>query len=130
MKLLCLFFAITLLSACGNRKAAIVEEIKKVKNEWAEAEMNRGAYSSAAKRLLGYEMATNSIKRLGSSKQMEQDKLAYKEAYEKAIKELKNVPSEIVGNQKKLDSVAYKYETEARDLKYRIDSLEMELKKY
>lgn len=129
MKYFYFFFVIILLSACGNKKAAIVEGIKKTKQQWAEAEMNRGWYSSAANRLQSYNSMLESSRKY-KSKQMEMDAQAYKEGYEMAIQHLKGVPSDILKNQKKLDSIAFKYEMKARGFKYRIDSLEMELKKY
>lgn len=130
MKYFYYLLPIILLSACGNKKAAIVEEIKKVKNEWAQAEMNRGAYSSAASRLQRYNLAVKASKDNPNNKQIEKEAQIYKEHYESELRNLKGVPKDILSDYKKLDSVAFIYETNTRDLKYKIDSLELELKKY
>lgn len=129
MKLFYLLFAIILI-ACGNKKAAIVEEIKKVKKELAAAEINRGAYSSAASRLQRYNLVAKSKRDNPNNKQIEKEAQIYKEHYESELRNLKGVPQEILGDYKKLDSVAFIYERKTRDLKYKLDSLELELKKY
>ena len=129
MKYLCLLLAFYLLISCGNKKAEIVEEIKKAKNELIEAEMNGSAYSSAAKRLKAYESMLESSRKY-HSKQMEMDALAYKQGYEREIQNLKGVPHEILKDSKKLDSVAIFWEWRGKDTKRKIDSLEMELNKY
>lgn len=130
MKYLYLLFAIYLLIGCSNKKAAIVEEIKKVKNEWAAAEMNRGAYSSAASRLQRYNLAAKASKDNSNNKQLEKEARIYKEHYENELRNLKGVPQDILSDYKKLDSVAFIYERKTRDLKYKLDSLELELNKY
>lgn len=130
MKYLCLLLAFYLLSSCGNKKAEIVEQIKKTKNDWYEADMKRSAYLSAAKYLMSYEMETQYIKKFGSSDQAQKQRQIYKEAYEGAIKELKDEPAEILKDQNRLSSIANKWEFKADDLKRRLDSLELELKKY
>lgn len=130
MKLFYYILSIILLSACGNKKAEIVEEIKKVKKEWAEAEMNRGAYSSAASRLQRYNLAAKASKDNANNKQIEKEVQIYKEYYESELRNLKNASKDIWGDYKKLDSVAFIYERQTINLKYRLDSLELELKKY
>jgi|ERR1051325_8686325 hypothetical protein len=129
MKYLCLLFVIYLLAGCGNKKAEIVEEIKKTKNELAEAEMNRGTYSSAANSLQSYNTLLDDSKKY-NSKQMASQAQIYKEGYETAIGHLKGVPGYILKDHKKLDSAAVFWEWKSKDAKSKIDSLEMELKKY
>lgn len=129
MKYLYLLLAFYLLPSCGNKKAIIVEEIKKAKNELIEAEMNRSAYSSAANRLHGYQRMVESSRKY-HSKQMEMDALVYKEGYEREIQNLKGAPNEILKDGRKLDSVAFVWEWRGKDAKRKIDSLELELKKY
>lgn len=121
---------IIILSACGNKKAAIVEEIKKTKNEWAEAEMNRGAYSSAASRLQRYNLAAKSSRDNANNKQLEKEAQIYKEHYESELRNLKGASKDILGDYNKLDSVAFIYERQTINLKYKLDSLELELRKY
>lgn len=123
MKCLYLFFAITLLSACGNKKAAIVEEIKKTKNELAVAKMNQGWYYSAGTHLKLYETAS----KLSS---MHQTAKIYKEAFESDKEYLKDADPEVLKSSKKLDSLAIIWQAKAIIFAYRIDSLELELKKY
>lgn len=131
-KLTFILFTVLLLS-CGNKKAEIVEEIKKTKNEFYEAERNRGAYSYVATRLLIYNNTLSSSKKTGGQLMKEHAKIS-KDAYEAAIQQLKivspTVSPEILKSQKKLDSLALSYEMETWDLKHRLDSLELELKKY
>lgn len=129
MKYLCLLLAFYLLISCGNKKAAIVEEIKKAKNELIEAEMNRAAFASAANRLQSYQSMLESSRKY-HSKQMEMDALVYKGGYEREIQNLKGVPDEILKDSKKLDSIAFVWEWRGKDAKRKIDSLEIELKKY
>jgi hypothetical protein len=124
-----LLFAFYLLTSCGNKKAEIVELIKKTKNEWYEASMKSSSYSYAASKLLAYNIALSDSKKYGSQ-QMKDNAQMYKKSYEKAIQDLKGVPSDILNNQRKLDSIAYKWAFNADDLKRRIDSLELELKKH
>lgn len=128
MKFLTIVLVAIILVSC-NRKAEIVELIKKTKNEWYEAEMKRGAYMSAYKYLMGYESMLEFSKK-NKSQQSYLDAQTYKKAYENAIKELKGEPIETLKDQKKLHSIADKWEFKADDLKRRIDSLELELKKY
>jgi hypothetical protein len=130
MKYLCLLFTLYLLAGCGNKKAEIVEEIKKVKTEWLEVENMRATYSSVANKLKSYEMARQNIKNFGRSDQAEMQMKIYKESYEKATKELNNVSPSILKDQNKLDSIALMYEIQTWSLKHKIDSLELELKKY
>lgn len=134
MKLYYTLLALLFIYGCGNKKAIIVEEIKKTKNEWYEAEMNRGTYNSVANKLLIYNNSLADIKRNGSSEQMKGIVKINKDAYEAAIQQLKtvspNVSANILKDQKKLDSIALKYEMKTWGLKHRIDSLELELKKY
>lgn len=127
-KLTFILFTVLLLS-CGNKKAEIVELIKKTKNEWYEAEMKRGAYLAAYKYLMGYENMLEFSKK-HKSQQSYLDAQTYKKAYENAIKELKDEPIEILKDQNKLHSIADRWEFKADDLQRRLDSLELELKKY
>lgn len=130
MKNLTLVFVFAILVSCGNKKAEIVELIKKTKNEWYEAEMNRKNYNSVATKLLVYNNTLSDIKRNGQSPYMKELVKIYKDAYETAASHLKDVSPDILKNQKKLDSIAFKYEMKTWDLKHRLDSLELELKKY
>jgi Na+/phosphate symporter len=118
MKLFYSLFAIILLSACGNKKAAIVEEIKKVKKELAVAKMNQGWYHSAGTHLMQYETAPKSVAHI------------YKEAFESDKEYLKGADPEVLKSSKKLDSVALIWEVKTILYSSRIDSLELELKKY
>jgi hypothetical protein len=118
MKSFCYLLAIILFTACGNKKAEIVEEIKKVKGELGRAKLNRDSYRSAGTHLRLYETSPKSVAHI------------YKEAIETDKKYLKEVDSEVLNNPKKLDSIALIWEEKARDYAYRLDSLEMELKKY
>lgn len=129
MKKLAIVLFVIILTACGNKKAEIVELIKKTKNEWYEAEMKRGAYSAAANYLMGYETMLKFSKE-NNSKQSYADAQAYKKSYEKALKEIKGEPDEVIKDQNKLQSIAYKWAFKCDDLQRRIDSLELELKKY
>lgn len=121
--------ALTILFSCGNKKAEIVELIKKTKTELHEADMSRMDYSSAANKLEAYNSTLESSRKY-KSKQMEMDALAYKEGYEVAITHLKGVSPDTLKDPKKLTSIALKYEIKTWDLKRKIDSLELELKKY
>lgn len=118
MKLFYYLLAIILVSACGNKKAAIVEEIKKAKKEMMLAKMNQGWYSSAGKHLWQYENATK------------QTAYIYKEAFERDKEYLKDADPEVLKSSKKLDSVAIIWQAKAIIFASRIDSLELELKKY
>lgn len=129
MKLLYFFFAIIFLSACENKKAEIVEEIKKTQADLADVELNRKDYKSASTKLQTYYTTLESSKKY-KSRQMEMDAQAYKKGYETAISHLKGADPEILKDKKKLDSVAFIYEMKSNDLKRRLDSLETELKKY
>lgn len=129
MKIINCLLAIILLSACGNKKAEIVEEIKKTKNEWYEADTKRADYNSAANKLDAYHSTLEASKKY-RSKQMEMDADTYKKAYETSITHLNEVSPDTLKDSKKLHSIAFKYEMKASDLKRRIDSLELELKKY
>lgn len=115
--------------SCGNKKAEIVEEIKKAKTELQEADMNRRDYSAAANKLKSYYSTLESSRKY-KSKQMEMDAQAYKDGYEMAIKHLQGVSADTLKDIKILNSMALKYEIKTWDLKRRIDSLELELKKY
>lgn len=129
MKIIYCLLAIIIFSACGNKKAEIVEEIKKTQAELADVELNRKDYISASTKLQAYYTTLESSKKY-KSKQMEMDAQTYKEGYETAINHLKETDPEILKDKKKLDSVAFQCEIKANDLKHRIDSLELELKKY
>lgn len=129
MKIIYCLFVIILITACGNKKAEIVEEIKKTKNEWAEAEISRKQITSAANKLESYYSSLEASKKY-NSKQMQMDAQVYKEGYEMAIQQLKGISPDTLKDSKKLNLVAFKYEMKANDLKHRIDSLELELKKY
>jgi hypothetical protein len=130
MKRLTFIVLVLLAASCVNKKAEIVELIKKTKNEWYEAEMNRGNYNSVATKLLVYNNILSDIKKNGQSQQMKEMVKIYKDAYETAASHLKGVSPEILKSQKKLDSIALIYEMKTWDLKHRLDSLELELKKY
>lgn len=121
--------ALPILFSCGNKKAAIVEEIKKTKSEFSEVDIKRHDYNSAATKLQAYYSTLESSRKY-KSKQMEMDAQAYKEGYETAIKHLKGVSPDTLKDVKKLNSIALKYEMKTWDLKRKIDSLELELKKY
>jgi hypothetical protein len=118
MKYLCMLFALYLLAGCGNKKAEIVEEIKKVKNELARAKMNQGWYRSAGTHLRQYENASKQTAHI------------YKEAFEMDKDYLKNADPEVLKSSKKLDSVALIWEGIIRAYTIMVDSLEIELKKY
>jgi hypothetical protein len=118
MKYLCLLFTIYLLAGCGNKKAEIVEEIKKAKNELGKAKMNRDWYQSAGTHLRLYEHASKQTAHI------------YKEAFEMDKSYLKNADPEVLKSSKKLDSVALIWEEKVRTYTVQLDSLEMELKKY
>ena len=118
MKYFCLFISFYLLTSCGNKKAAIVEEIKKVKRELAQAKINQGNYQSAGKHLWQYENATKQTANI------------YKEAYESDKEYLKDSDPEVLKSSKKLDSIALIWEVKTMIYASRIDSLELELKKY
>lgn len=117
MKLFYLLFAIILI-ACGNKKAVIVEEIKKVKKELAIAKMQHDWYYSAGTHLRQYENATKQTAHI------------YKEAFELDKEYLKDASPEVLNSYTKLDSVAFIWETRTWTYEARIDSLELELKKY
>jgi pullulanase/glycogen debranching enzyme len=104
--------------SCGNKKAAIVEEIKKTKGELGRAKLNQDAYSKASTHLRLYETSPKSVANI------------YKEAIETDKKYLTEADPEILNSPKKLDSVAMIWEAKVRDYTYSLDSLEMELKKY
>jgi Na+/phosphate symporter len=114
----CLLFAIYLLSGCGNKKAEIVEEIKKTKLDLAKAKMNHGWYQSAGTHLKQYENATK------------QTAYIYKEAFERDKEYLKDADPEVLKSSKKLDSVAVMWYAKSVVYAVKIDSLELELKKY
>lgn len=109
---------VTLLFSCGNKKAEIVEEIKRVKIELGRAKLNQDAYRKAGTHLKLYETSPQSVAHI------------YKEAIETDRKYLKETDPEVLNNPKKLDSVALIWEDKVRDYTYTLDSLEMELKKY
>lgn len=129
MKKLTFIAFILLLASCGNKKAEIVEEIKKTKNELYDADLNRRDYSSAASKLEAYHSMLEASRKY-KSKQMEMDAQTYKNGYEVAIKHLKGVSPDILKDSKKLHSIALEYEMKTWGLKSRLDSLELELKKY
>lgn len=118
MKYLYLIVAIFFVTSCANKKAAIVEEIKKVRNELARAKINYGWYNSAGTHLRQYENATNQTAHI------------YKEAFEMDKEYLKDANPEVLKSSKKLDSVAFIWQTKMWTYAARIDSLELELKKY
>lgn len=129
MKYFYYLLAMLLFMSCGNKKAEIVELIKKTEAELQEADMTRRDYSSAANKLESYYTTLESSRKY-KSKQMEMDAQAYKEGYEMAIKHLKGVSPDTLKDVNKLNSMALKYEMKTADLKRRIDSLDLELKKY
>lgn len=118
MKYLTYLLSVYCLIGCGNKKEKIVEEIKKAKNEHAWAKLNHGNYKATATHLLQYNNSTGETKAI------------YKEAFDKDKEYLKGVPSEVLNDYKKLDSIALIWEWEALDAQKKIDSLELELKKY
>src|SRR5688572_19281728 len=103
MKLFYLLFACYLLSSCGNKKAEIVEEIKKTKNELGVAQLNRGLYNRAANKLLILKMSSDASKKYRDNRQIQLQAEADKEAYEMAVKDLKEAPPEALNDRKKLD---------------------------
>lgn len=129
MKNLTVIVFVILMASCSNKKAEIVELIKKTKNEWYEASMKSSSYSYAASKLLAYNTSLSDSKKYGSQ-QMKDNAQMYKKSYEKAIQDLKGVFPEILSSQRKLDSIAFIWASKADDLQRRIDSLELELKKY
>jgi hypothetical protein len=129
MKSLTIIAFILLMMSCGNKKAEIVELIKKTKNEWYEASMKSSSYSYAASKLLAYNTSLSDSKKYGSQL-MKDNAQMYKKSYEKAIQDLKGVSAEVLSSQRKLDSIAFKWASKADDLQRKIDSLELELKKY
>jgi hypothetical protein len=118
MKIIYCLLAIILLAACGNKKAEIVEEIKKVKNELAGAKIKHDDYRYAATHLKMYEQAPQSQKSI------------IKETVDTDRKRLSSESPEIVGDYKKLDSIALTWESKVRSYTNSLDSLELELKKY
>jgi len=118
MKYLCLILAAFLFVSCGNKKAEIVEELKKAKNELGRSKLNRDWYQSAGTHLRLYENA---------SKQTAQ---IYKEAFDMDKEYLKGADPEVLKSSKKLDSVALIWDDKVRTYTVQVDSLEMELKKY
>jgi hypothetical protein len=129
MRKLTLIVAVALFISCGNKKVEIVELIKKTKNEWYEASMKSSSYSYAASKLLAYNTSLSDSKKYGSQLLKDNAEM-YKKSYEKAILDLRGVSQEILNSQRKLDSIAHKWAFKADDLQRRIDSLELELKKY
>lgn len=129
MKSLTVIAFVLLMASCGNKKAEIVELIKKTKNEWYEASMKSSSYSYAASKLLAYNTSLSDSKKYGSQL-MKDNAQMYKKSYETAIQDLRGVSPEILNSQRKLDSIAFKWADKADDLQRRIDSLELELKKY
>lgn len=118
MKIIYCLVVIILISACGNKKAEIVEEIKKVKGELGRAKLNQDSYQRASTHLRLYETSPKSVAYI------------YKEAIESDKKYLKEADPDILNNSRKLDSVALIWEDKVRDYTYRLDSLEMEYRKY
>jgi len=129
MKKLTIIILVVLFTSCGNKKAELVELIKKTKNEWYEASMKRGAYSSAANDLRAYQTLLEFSKK-NNSKQSYLDAQTYKKSYENDIKDIKNESDEVIKDHNKLQSIAYKWAFKCDDLQLKIDSLELELKKY
>lgn len=119
MKYLIYLLSAYCLIGCGNKKERIVEEIKEAKNELARAKINHINYKVAATHLLQYNNSKD-----------QQTKGVYKEAYERTKGYLKGESAEVLNDYKKLDSVALLWEVMARDAQGKIDSLELELKKY
>lgn len=118
MKYLTYLLSVYCLIGCGNKKEKIVEEIKQAKNERAQAKINYGYYDAAATHLRQYETAPT------------EQKAIYKEAFDRDVKYLKSELPEVLNDYKRLDSVALIWEMKAQDAQGRIDSLELELKKY
>lgn len=118
MKIIYCLLVIIVFSACGNKKAEIVEEIKKTKNELAAAKIKHDDYRYAATHLKMYEQAPSSQKNI------------IKETVDTDRQRLSGESSEIVGDSKKLDSVALIWENKVRSYTSQLDSLELELKKY
>lgn len=118
MKIIYCLLIIIVFSACGNKKAAIVEEIKKTKNELAAAKIKHDDYRYAATHLKMYEQAPSSQKNI------------IKETVDTDRQRLSGESSEIVGDYKKLDSIALIWESKVRSYTNSLDSLELELKKY
>lgn len=118
MKYLCLLVAIYSIFGCGNKKAEIVEELKRAKNELARAKMNQGWYQSASTHLRLYETAPKQTAHI------------YHEAFEMDKEYLKGVDPEVLKSSRILDSVALVWEDKVRTYTIMVDSLEIELKKY
>lgn len=118
MKYLIYLLSAYCLIGCGNKKERIIEEIKQARNERAHAKINYGYYDAAATHLRQYETAST------------EQKAIYKDAYDNDVKYLKSESAEVLNDYKKLDSVALIWEVMARDAQGKIDSLELELKKY
>lgn len=118
MKIIYCLLVIIVLSACGNKKAEIVEEIKKVKGELGSAKLNQDAYRNASTHLRLYETSPKSVAHI------------YKEAIETDKKYLRETDPQILNNPQKLDSIALIWEEKVRNYTYSLDSLELELKKY
>jgi len=129
MKYLYLLLASYWLAGCGNKKAEIVEEIKKTKSLLLDAEMQRSKLNSASTKLAAYH-STLEASRKYKSRQMEMDAQTFKEGYEVAVQSLKDVSPTILKDQNKLDSIALTYEVKTWGLQHKLDSLELELKKY
>lgn len=129
MRKLTLIATVALFLSCENKKVEIVENIKKTKNELLEARMISKSYSYAASKLLVYNISLSDSKKYGSQ-QIKEYAQIYKKSYERAIQDLKGVSPEILKSQKKLDSIALVYEMKTLYLAHKIDSLELELKKY
>lgn len=118
MKYLIYLLSAYCLIGCGNKKERIVEEIKKAKNERGQAKLNKGYYRAAATHLMQY------------NNSHEHSKSIYKEAFDRDKEYLKGASPEVLNDYKKLDSVALIWEWKWREAQLKIDSLEMELKKY
>jgi len=129
MKKLTIVIFIVILTACGNKKAKIVEELKKTKNKLIETQMIGKSYSYAASKLMAYNVSLSDYKKYGGQ-QMKDNAQMYKKSYENAIQDLKGVSPEILKSQKKLDSIAFVYKRMTWGLAHRLDSLQLELKKY
>lgn len=107
MRLLTTIIICVFVCSCGNDKAEIIERIRAQKDSLIIAEMTRDGYASAADHVLGYKLLTGT-----------DSAFLKKENYTEPV------------TFKSLDSVEIIWEYRAKKHKHKIDSLELELKKY